>query len=105
MDVQSFTPSIINSGVAQVLTSGTSVTISGLERDGDFGLVYNAEGAGTFTVYSGEYQNADQGNYTYDVGDSSTYVWPKLDGSRYRKEDGSIVVESHCSGNIYAWTL
>lgn len=105
MDVQSFNYSVLTSGTATALTSGTVVSISGLARDKDFGMVYDVAGNGTFTMYSGQYQNADLGNYTKDVADASIYIMPQLDGSRYRKEDGTVDVMSTASGNLYAWTL
>lgn len=105
MDVQSFNYSVPTSGTATAVTSGTVVSISGVLRDKDFGLLYDCAGAGALTIYSGEYQNAGQGNYSLTVADASIYVMDGLDGSRYRKEDGTVDVMSTASGNLYSWTV
>ena len=104
------TRGVLTSVTANTVNSGTVLSITGIEDDDRFGIACMASGAAgsAFLIYSGDYQNANVGNYTlttsFGTGAGDLYVAEALEGARFRKEDGSIDVEfSVPTGVVWAW--
>jgi len=105
--VDTLTRNTLNELTANTTASGVVYNISGILQDDKFGIIAMPSGssaAATFTVYSGDYQNAGVGNYTAQV--DGVYTAIALDGARFRKEDGTVDVAFNTpTGFFYSFTI